>query len=221
MTFLELCKLLRAEAGISGDGPVSVINQTGINLKIVNWIQRAYQEVQNEHHDWAFLWSEASFALTPGKTDYAPTSDMGLDDFNHWEPQSFFGRGQTGEPNRLIAFVPFEEFRLRSRVERTGEPLIYTILPNDQIRFDCKPTYAEVVDFEYYRVPFQMSANTDAPIFSAQFHDILLYKALMYYAADEEASAILQDAAVNYKTRLRMLESIDRQQPYMTMQSLA
>lgn len=218
MTFLELCKLLRAEAGISGDGPPSVAGQTGINLKIVNWIRRAYQEVQNVHFDWAFLWAEASLTLTPGKRDYAPRTDLMLPQFNHWEAQSFFGRGQTP---RQIGFVPFEEFRLRDRIERIGEPLIFTILPNDVIRFDSTPTQAEVVDFEYYRVPFEMTANTDSPVFSAQFHDVILYKALMYYAADEEAPNIFQDAAANYNNRLKMLEWVERQQPYMTMQSLA
>lgn len=220
MTFLELCKLLRAEAGISGEGPASVVNQTGINLKIVNWIRRAYQEVQNIHYDWAFLWAESSFTLQAGKRDYAPRTDLALPDFNQWEAQSFYGQGQNST-TRAIVYIPFEEFRIRDRVERSGEPLSYTILPNDTLRFDSTPVQEELIRFEYYRAPFEMASNLDTPVWSSQFHDIILYKALMYYAADEEAPTIYQDAQINFNRRVTMFEWIERQQPFMTMQSLA
>ena len=41
-TFLELCKRLRAEAGLSGSGPSTVINQTGHYGNVVRWVQQAY-----------------------------------------------------------------------------------------------------------------------------------------------------------------------------------
>ena len=46
MTYLELCQTLRREAGVSGVGPASVVDQSGEYLRLVEWIKAAWTEIQ-------------------------------------------------------------------------------------------------------------------------------------------------------------------------------
>jgi hypothetical protein len=58
MTFLELCKRVRADAGISGD-MATVLNQQGMMAKLVNWVRQADLDIQRMHTSWAFMWRTA------------------------------------------------------------------------------------------------------------------------------------------------------------------
>lgn len=221
MTYLELCQLLRQEAGISGSGPASVAGQSGINKKIVDWVSRAYEEVQNEETRWRFLWREGSFQTQVGKRDYNPIIDLGLEDFNNWEKHSFFVRRSDSNQKCDLNFLDWEVFRSYSFGAQFSGFTDYTFLPNKTLRLGFEPTAVETIEFEWWRTPDAFIMNSSVPVFPAHHHKVILYKALMYYAADEEAPNIFTDANANYQKRLTTLKQSELMLPSFNLVSLA
>lgn len=222
MTFLELCQELVSETGIAGNGPTSVTTQVGIFRKVVRWVQRAYTEVQFAETEWNWLWKEGQFDLVPGKRDYNPITDLGLLDFNQWDKHSLFAFRPVPTQKWPLTFMEFQVFRSFFVFEDlTDQVLNYTFTPDKTLRFDHKPNKVETIQFEYWRTPFKFVNNTDVPAFPEQHHDIILYKALMLYAADEEAPAIYADAERNYMMRLERLRDAELNRPHMNMVTLA
>ncbi|RLC09555.1 MAG: hypothetical protein DRI24_21580, partial [Deltaproteobacteria bacterium] len=64
MNFLQLCKRLRQEAGLTGSGPSTVVDQTGISKQIVDWVNTAYVDVLSQHANWHFMQDDFSFNTT-------------------------------------------------------------------------------------------------------------------------------------------------------------
>ena len=78
MNFLELCKRVHQELG-AGDGslpgtvPTTVTSQTGDLLRIVGWVQRAWEEIQATHEDWLFLQREGTLPTVIDQQAYTIT----------------------------------------------------------------------------------------------------------------------------------------------------
>jgi hypothetical protein len=215
MNFLELCQRVASESGLSASGPASVVGQNGIHLKVVRWVQRAYNEIQTARPDWNFLFSEGSLTLQKDRFEFDPRFH-----FVNWEMLDSDSikvrRGNTLAP---VTFMDYPRFTrvFHPQIQQAGVALeYYTVLPNDTIRFNGRATEDTEIFLSYYRKPFQLAQNTDVPVFGSQYHDAILYKALMYYAADEEAGNIYQDAQANFTAHMRRLESNEHQHE-MTM----
>lgn len=221
MTFLELCKELVSETGIAGSGPTSVTSQVGIFKKVVRWVQRAYLEVQFTEERWNWLWKEGTFETVIGQREYDPFTDLGLTDFNQWEKNSLYVRRPVPTQRWPLQFMEFEVHRHFYVLQQTEQVQIFTFTPNKKLRFDYMPNAVETVEFEYWRTPFTFVNNNDVPAFPSQHHDIILYKALMLYAADEEAPAIYADAEKNYLQRLERLRDAELNRPYVDAVPLA
>src|SRR5687768_4938640 len=83
-TFLELAKDLASESG-SMD-PAALTNVTGLTgrpAKIVNWVRKAYVNIQNSRRDWGWLVTEFNDELIPGTPAYTPAS-FNLTRFANW-----------------------------------------------------------------------------------------------------------------------------------------
>lgn len=220
-TFLELCQQLRQEAGISGSGPVSVTGQSGILLDVVNWVKRAYNMVQLEESRWKFLWVETSFDFVVGQRDYHPASDLGLSDFKEWDVHSFYVNRPNAQQKQPLYFMEWEPFRGYYAIQIQALPQQFSVSPSKALRFDAVPTQVETVNFEYFRKPYAFVNGNDTPVFDEQYHDIVLYKALMLYAANDEAGNIYQDAAANYAKKLAELRMQELDRPFVDMPPLA
>ena len=58
------------------------------------------------------------------------------------------------------------------------------------------------VSFDYFRTPQQLSTNTDELLLAEQYHDAVLYKAILYVAAEQDAPELYQDAQAQLNIRL-------------------
>jgi hypothetical protein len=221
MTFLEICVKVRQRAGYSGSGPNSVAGQTGVYEKIVDWVKSAYLDVQKEETNWGFLWAENQFTTEVGKRDYSPSVELGLTDFNQFNLDSFFIQRDGSNTKQELTYENYEVFRQFSILNTQSNPHFFTILPDKKIRFDNTPISPEVVTYEYWRKPFAFNVDDDEPAFSSQHHDILIYKALMYYAADEEAGNIYADAKANYEVMLQKLRDDELNPDFISTTPLA
>ncbi len=88
MTFLQLVQRLRQEAGASGTGPVTVVNQDGELARMVNWINDAWLDIQSQHKDWGWMRTTCTFPTVTSKGTYS-AADAGISDFGMWVRDSF------------------------------------------------------------------------------------------------------------------------------------
>lgn len=206
-TFLELAKSVRQEAGLSGTGPAAVTSQFGMDKKVVDWTSRAWNEIQDQHTDWKWMWNQGSYPTVIGTSTYDldtiltyPAASVVRDTVKIYEvsvaDQSF------------VTYEDWGDFSVRLvGATQSGRPQIYSIRPDNQMVFWPTPDKIYTVNQDYFRTPQVLAANGDTPEAPSQFHDAIMFKALTYYAAHDEATLTFQDATANYRRILRRMEA--------------
>lgn len=201
MTFLELCQRVRQESGISGSGPESVLNQRSILQKVVEWVRQADLDIQRLHGDWFFLWRMGNANLTAGITQYTSASlnlpgtlqDLLMLDIN-------------GYPLRYYSWKEFKAAR-RQLNEQQGLPTEYTIRPDNVIVINPAPSSDIVATAEYSIAVEPLTNDNDESVIPTRFHDIIVHKALMYYASHEEDASLYQVHESRYEQVLSELSA--------------
>lgn len=209
MDFLTLARRLVTEAGISGNGPSSVLNQSGEMKRVVGWIQSAYDDIQLHRVDWYWLRGDFSFTTTAGKFRYSPAEAGILTRFANWDFNSMaVSTDVSSNDKSLLSFVSYQQYRdhyLQS-VMTSSRPLVVAASPKLELLIGDKPDRGYLITGEYFKTPQQLTANDSVPELPAQFHMAIVYRALMHYARFEAAGEIYQDAEMNYKRFLRKIE---------------
>ncbi len=183
MNFLELVRALQFESG-AGNAPVgTVVGQVGEAKRLVDWIRQANYRIQTMYVDWKFLRSQLlpTFLTGIGEQDYAPP-----DDLNWWNTKSFKIDG---------IIIPVDEFRPELYLDdlpTDGRPSRATILDNNFLRVDPTPDDAYRIEAEYFIRPVDLDpdlvdANLQISLIPEQFHWLLVYEGLRYYANYENS----------------------------------
>lgn len=204
MNRLQLAQRVRQEAGISGTGPVTTAGQTGEMGKIVDWVDSAYQDIQNLY-EWNFLRFDFSFPTIASTSTYTPTA-AGLPELAKWKQNSL--RIYLTISGEAIIYPQnwdyFRDVRLIGTIS-TGKPSEFSIKPDKSIVFWQTPDAIYTVVGEYFKRAQTMTANTDEPNIPAQFHMAIVWKAVMYYAGDQGAAELYSVAERGYTNVLRKL----------------
>ena len=186
MTFLELCQRLRQEVGAAGNGPQSVqLNGCGGEYaRLIEWIKRAWHEIQTEQPRWRFAWAQGGFDVQPEFRNYEIP-----DDVREWAPKTLQCNGVP------LTQVSWPDFRERYS-EDTGNPRprYITLRPDGMLLMDTTPDAHGRVTYEYWRTPQELIENTDVPRMSERFHMAIVYRAMRYYGYYENAPEVIQAA---------------------------
>lgn len=211
-TFLALCQRLRQEAGISGTGPVTVLNQTGESKKVVDWILSAYEDIQNLHPQWDFLRTSFTFQTISGTNNYTKAA-ISLTEYGEWIPLSFrsylTSAGVSGEQYMTwLSWVDFRDtYEFGSSRTTLGNPLYIAQKPDTSLIMYPTPNGIYTINGEYYKRAQTMTANTDEPIIPVKYHMIIVWRALMFYAAQYNAPELYASGQNEYKRILHRLEN--------------
>jgi len=212
MDYLALCVRLREEAGISGSGPTTVVDQTGQNKRIVNWISQAWQDIQIMRPNWLFMRSEFSFDTVIDERDNNP-EDKSITDLKLWDIGSFvmYETALAGVEEGALPYLPYAEWRSRYRAQMSqrpsGRPQLFTITPDNYIRTEPKPDKIYTIEGEYKRTTQVFSADTDVPTnLDDDFHMLIVWQALKYYGLYENAPEVIDAAETYFDTLLYRLE---------------
>jgi hypothetical protein len=107
----------------------------------------------------------------------------------------------------FMPYIEYDEWRdgyefgaLRQTQTR---PTVITITPNKSIGVGPFPISGYTVLGDYYRVPTEMSANTDTPTLPTQFHMAIVYRAMMSYGAYESAAEVYQRGEAEFNRMIR------------------
>lgn len=213
-TYLNLCKRLRQEAGISGTGPDTVIGQTGELKRVVDWIATAYDDIQKAHATWRFLRTDFEFTMTIAKNTYSP-SDLSITDFATWIIEHRDDTGAIRIYNNAadesrMQYLPWDEFReayvFGNNRTQTQRPSVVTVKPDNSLMFWAIPDVAFTCNGERYKSAAVLTADDDEPNFPERFHIGVVWKALMYYGTYESAPEKYDWGLVRHKASLRKLE---------------
>ena len=225
MNYLELCQALAREARGAGTGPSAVTGQVGLHNRIVHWIKDAYVELQNKHvaPSWKWLMSTWSVNTVAGDDTYAGTDctdtrlSATITRFRRWIPLTDAGYSNVkfylqsagvGEESYLL-YLPWDYFRDRYKrgTQNNNRPAHFTTDPQNNLVIGPKPDAVYVLSGEYRMAALQLAANSDEPEIPEDFHMLIVYEAMMKYAASAVAPEVLARANVEGGRLLRQLEA--------------
>jgi len=210
MNFLALCQRLVREAPITGNGPASVLGQTGTMKQVVDWINTACIEIQSLRAEWRFMAGEFYFATTIGKAIYTGI-EAGLLNLETWNRADCdMSVYEAVSDEQYLTFLPWEEFRPvyahGSSRAHTGTPTHYTIKPDNSLMFYPIPDKEVTISGQYFKSPAELVENTDTPPFPATFHMAIVWSALMMYCAYDSIPDLYAQASEKYRKVIKKLE---------------
>lgn len=189
-TFLELVKdLARQDGSIAVTQITSVVDQTGRIEKMVNWVQKAYINLQNSRRDWGWLVEEFTFDLIPGTAIYTHLS-LNLTRFSNWVGDSYNGYTPLSLYDPLIGLsdeaevgqVTYEYWRQRygrgdQNINYWDRPTEWAVTAKNELAFGPYPDAAYRIRGQYQKGPQILTANSDIPEMPARFHDLIVWEA--------------------------------------------
>lgn len=208
-TFLQLVQRVRQECGIAGDGPSTVLNQTGIYGKLVNWVLAAHEEIQLKHTTWRFDWAQLS-AVLAAQESHEPTVDLGVS-ARQWDfDGAYCYTTASGEASRQpLVYLPYADYRDLRIGASSGQPQFVTEAPNKELMFTPTPTGAQTVVLEYWKKPEVLAANSDIPRMPQAYHMAIVWRAVMFYCGHDESMQLYQEAKRNYERLISRMEETE------------
>ena len=222
-TYLELCQDMARDIGVPGTGPSSV-NATTLSEEenaVIRYINQADQDIQSRWFDWDFLWSEASITaisgtatLSSSNTGFPGTSTIGP--LGNWKLDSIVWN-KSSDSYQILEYVAYDEYRENYKYGTIASdvPEVFTVRPDGNLDLYPTPNSGTVVSAEYWRTPVVMStviapattADDNTSAIPARFHQIIIARAKMYYAENEDAPEIMVSALSEFEDLLDKLEA--------------
>ena len=191
MTFLELCKRVRADAGISGD-IATVLNQQGMMAKLVNWVRQADLDIQRMQTSWTFMWRTATPLLQVGVRLYQP-ADLDIQQVR--DSLSF----QIGKQYlKMVSWEHWMQSYNLQLVDTPAQPTVFTQRPDGAFLFDRIPDQAYPLTIAYYIKPISMVSNSSVSVVPEEYHEAIVQRALYLYAKQEEDQYLMQTAQTEF-----------------------
>lgn len=208
-TFLELVNDVGRESGtMGGQSLASVTTATGRWLKLVAWTRQAWQMIQRERSDWTFRRASFEAVLTVGQARYTPV-DLGITDFASWEveadginPFSIYDSsiGRLDESHiRRLGYRDWAE-RYDFGTHDANRPQVMTIDFDRKLCLGPKPDKAYRLRGWYRRGLQNLVADSDTPFIDPDFHQIIVWRALMLLGEDDESQFEAATSSAQYLT---------------------
>lgn len=210
MTFLDLCKFVFREGGITGE-ITSVTNQTGEALRVVEWVKMAYMQLLNDQSlNWNFLRNTAAVQLTAGKGTYT-FAELNLADTVQWDTRSMrVAVNADLSDETFLAHMRFPLFRefwmFSTRRTLQSRPLNVAVDDDTNLCFGPIPDRAYWVSLQTQGMPSALAEDDDVPIIPARFHDLIGWIALRHYGMFEAAPEVVTRADLYKNIMMQQLE---------------
>jgi len=208
MNFLELCVKGSEAASLPGDGPSSVVAQTGMYGKLVTWVNQAWLDIQRYRPNWLWMHDTATITTIAGIQEYS-ISSIGLTNFGVWDVDRASIYLSSIADEGALTYIPYDKwYALYGLGEQTtGRPSNFTVAPNRSILFNATPDDVYTARIKYFHAASDMTANTDTPGMPEQFHMAIVWRALMLYGVlNENAIEQYQIGQENYINMLSDLQ---------------
>lgn len=226
MNFLELTKRLSSEVGASGNGPSSVLFQTGSSQRLVNWIASAWLEIQGLHNTWNWMRYPFQWETVAGTGDYLPTAitntltgDL-MTDMRYWYKDTFRAQKKSIGIQDQQWLVEWEYYVFRNtyrfNLQVNGRPVVFGENPQGKaILLGQVPDDVYLITGEYQKKAWSLVNNEDEPDIPEAYHMMIVYKAMISYGMFEAAGEVVQRGQAQYQNLLTQLEREQLQEVYL------
>lgn len=212
MNFLQTVQRLRRKCRVTGAGPTTVIGvQVEENARLIDWVNEAWVDIQTIRPDWLWMRTSCSFQTQLNKATYS-LSDIGISStFGNWKRDTFRNYvTSVGLNSEIITdFKPYDEWRNEYQIgairNSPSRPNCITIAPDLSIGLGPVPIAGYTVTGDYFKVPSEMVADADIPGLPAQFHMLIVYRAMMYYGVSESAPEIFDSGEKDFNAMLNRM----------------
>lgn len=226
MNYLQLAQRLSSEVGASGNGPASVIGQVGANLRLVNWINFAWLEIQGLHNTWNWMRKPFQWESIVNVGDYLPSAITNtltgntMTDMRYWYKDTFrCQRKSIGiQDEQWLVEWEYNVFRntYRFNLQVVGRPVVFAENPQGKaIMLGSLPDSVYLITGEYQKKAYGLVANTDEPDIPEAYHMMIVYKAMVSYGMFESAAEVVQRGQAQYQNLLTQLEHEQLQEVYL------
>lgn len=220
MNFLQLAQRLSLECGVSNTPMTSTASQTGINGKLVNWINAAWLEIQGLHDSWGWMREPFQFSTVAGVGDYVPASTTNqltselLTDLRFWHKETFrCQKASIGvQDEQWLVEWDYQVFRntYRFNLQVNGRPVVFAVRPNAKaVMLGQIPDDVYLVTGEYQTLPSSLSGDEAVPGIPEHLHMVIVYKAMQFYGLYESAPEVLTRGNTEFS---RLLNQLEREQ---------
>lgn len=220
-TFLELVNDLKVESSIAGAALATVVGQTGEHARLVKWTKDAYRDISRKHRTtWKFLRSSFTLNTTASDQDYLVSefTDSRASSaitrllFTEWRTATFWIHLTSAgvSTRRELPFMDYDCFQHRylMRPPAAQQPQCFTVRPDDDaILLGPAPDAIYTVTGDYQKFLADLAANADEPIWDAQFHELIVWHAVVKYMGHEEDAGGWDNAKREY---LKMMGDFER-----------
>lgn len=228
MNFLELCQAAARESRtVDSVRPLSVVGQSGREAKFIHWVREAWKEIQIERNAWRFMRRYYAGGLLENTQAYTPAA-LGITDLNRWidekkDPVTVYkiSLGTVDESEiRHIDYADFRATYLRGTHD-ANRPMHWSVSPDNELMIGPKPDAAYTVQGPYQRAVQVLAANTDTPICPADYHMVIVWRALKMMSDHDEALAVGATADFRARTLMSLMETTQLPQLRMAIGPLA
>ena len=202
MTFLELCKKVRQECGIQGEGkPTSVHSQSGLLHRIIGWTRDADIFIQSLHLDWNFHWKSVEIETVINSPDVTKPNDL-----KTWNRESF-GVNRGTADGRPLPCSGFQSWRDNFNLQINSEPSSITVTPLNHLKLSQPADAIYSIYGEYWIKPVALIENEQVPLYSEEFQRAIIEKAKMYFFEDIESEDQYRAASEGLNFWMNKLEN--------------
>lgn len=202
-TYLELVQNLHTEVGAAGEPPSTVLNQRGEAARLVNWIKRADEYIQEMWENWKFL-----RVVYDESTTASAVALPILQDVSFWDNFSFkIYDTVTDLPDDLLEVVEYDAIKNELRDVEENRPFRVIIMPDNTLEVEPTPDDAYRITADAYIAPTLLAADDDISSIPTKFHQAILGRAMILYANYENAPEIKTQGQEIYSEQLTRLQN--------------
>lgn len=213
-TYLQLCQDVVRECGIAGGTdiapkPTTTIAQIGELNQVINWVKRAYEEIQGTRN-WRWLRKDFTVDTVDGTDTYAFGDCTDVDDaalitrFKTWRlddrrnpPKIHLTSVGVGQ-QVFLSWTVWDNFEYLYRTgalqTQTAQPIHITVNPKDEIVLGITPNDIYTLRGSYHKSAQVLEANADVPEMPAAYHQLIMYQAMEYYGYYQSAPEVISRA---------------------------
>jgi len=199
-TYLKLVQKAVRKSGASVDVPTTIVGATGITEMFVEWVQDAWKDIQLEHMGWNWrVVRDDTLAITAGTDEYAMPAD--LESFDN-RTLSIYIDPADESPLHFVNYHVWRNTMDKQSPATPARPQRFTITPDDKIAIFPPPDVGYTLRMDGFRVLqlLDVENNNDIPAYlRPEYHDGIMWRAVMYYAQHFEDGAKLQEAQAHFK----------------------
>ena len=206
MNRLALAQRAKLEMGIAGAASLtSTTAPTGIDIKVVNWVDLAWQRIQQAKL-WDWMWEASTVTILANTAVTAGTiSD-----------RRYIKDGTRNATASLLDYLPWAHFRqvYPSALIAAGTPGVWSIRPDKAFVVNAKPAANTALSVERYKAPSAMAADADTPTgLPSELHMAIVWRAVILYCGHDENTSLFQHASAEYRKLMATISTEEQEAP--------